>query len=121
MDQPMDDMMSPMVGPMDEPMGGGEPPMDDQTSGEDPLGGDMGGEQGGGADEISDIIGKLSLEDQAAVKKYAESLVSDNGGEEDAPIGESIEDITKRGEKRENNKIPRRYRGDDTNPFRSKF
>ena len=77
MGQPPMDGMS-----MDDGMGG-QPPMDDM-GGEPPMDG------GNNADnEIMDIISNLSIEDQAAVKKYAKSLSDDNGGNDNQANGGS--------------------------------
>jgi len=79
------------------------PPMGaDDMAGEDPMGGegpddmggdmgadmpqdDMGGEEpmdGGEDDELMDIINNLSIEDKAAVTKYAKSMANDSEGGE---------------------------------------
>ena len=81
---PMDagqDMIPPEGGDQDPMMGGEEPPMDDAGAPE----GDMGG---GEDDELMNLINSLSIEDKAAVKKYAESMTDDEGGEE-PPMGDA--------------------------------
>lgn len=64
--------MAPEMGP--------EPPMGDEPSMDGP---DAGGE--GDDDELMNIINGLSVEDKAAVKKYAESMADNNGGGDDEP------------------------------------
>ena len=74
---PMDagqDMMPPEGGDQD-PMGGEEPPMDDAGAPQDDMG-------GGEDDELMNLINSLSIEDKAAVKKYAESMADEGDGEE---------------------------------------
>jgi hypothetical protein len=132
-----DPMADPMGGSMDDM--GGEPPMDDSMGGEDPNA--MGGED----DELMDIINGLSIEDKAAVTKYAKSMVDDSNGAEDPMMGgdapdmsgnmpmesrlgmrniidEVINDVLdgKEGRKRLEKKMPRQYR-DKEMPFKSPF
>lgn len=93
----MGDTMPPMDGGMDsDPMGGPQlPDVGGDGMGDDPMGGEIpsgdggmddtpdGGEgmtTDGGNQEIDDIFGQLSTEDQASVLKYAKSMVKDNGG-----------------------------------------
>lgn len=78
--------------PMDDSMGTEDPSMgDDMNSmppmGEDPTMGDDGSmddmpQQGQDQDddEIMDIINSLSIEDKAAVEKYAKSMADDSSG-----------------------------------------
>ena len=65
-----------------EPMGG-----PDSMSGMDDMGGpeDMGGPDMGSDEdsELIDIINNLSIEDKAAVTKYAKSMVDDSNGSEE--------------------------------------
>ena len=74
----------------EDPMGspndmGGEPPMNDM--GEDPNGMENPDMGNGEDDELMDIINSLSIEDKAAVTKYAKSMADDSeGGEE--PMGD---------------------------------
>ena len=87
----LDNAPMPPMGPDDmggeDPMGGapddmgGEPPMDDPMGGEDPNA--MGGED----DELMNIINGLSIEDKAAVTKYAKSMANDSEGGEDPMMG----------------------------------
>jgi hypothetical protein len=74
---------------------GSEPPMGDPMMDDDPnMGGEMedqGMEMGGNQedDELMGIINNLSVEDKAAVLKYAKSMSDDNEGGEGAemPMG----------------------------------
>lgn len=74
---------------------GSEPPMDDPMMGDDPnMGGEMeepGMEMGGNQedDELMSVINNLSVEDKAAVLKYAKSMSDGNEGGEGAemPMG----------------------------------
>lgn len=120
----------PMGGAQDEM--GGEPPMDDPMGGEDPNA--MGGED----DELMNIINSLSIEDKAAVTKYAKSMADDSEGTEDPMMGgettmeskrgmkniidEVLNDVldSKEGTKRPEKKMPRQYR-DMVMPFKSPF
>lgn len=126
--------------PMDN-MGGEEPPMDNM-GGEDPnvMGGpdDMGN---GEDDELMSIINNLSIEDKAAVTKYAKSMADNSASDEDsmggAPdmggempmesrvnykriIDEVIEDMfdNKDGTKRDKKELPKAYHRESpfTNP-----
>ena len=117
--------------PMANPMGG-EPPMDDPMGGEDPNA--MGGED----DELMNIINGLSIEDKAAVTKYAKSMADDSEGAEDPMMGDEMPMESKRGmkniidevlndvldnqegTKRPEKKMPRQYR-DMEMPFKSPF
>ena len=118
------------------PMGaddmGGEDP---NAMGEEPP---MGGEEpmGGEDDELMGIINGLSIEDKAAVTKYAKSMVDDSEGGEmpqgDMPmesrvnmksiIDETINDVLDYGvgTTRPQKKLPRAYR-DMVSPFISPF
>ena len=112
---------------------GMEPPMDNEMSGDEP--------NGNGSledDELMNIINNLSIEDKAAVTKYAKSMADDSNNNEEMPqdqsipmesrkslkqiIDETLNDVldnkggTKRGEK----KAPKEYRGKNM-PFKSKF
>ena len=127
----MDDSMG---GPDDmggapDDMGGGSP-MGDEP---DDMGGapdDMGGEppmDGGEDDELMDIINNLSIEDKAAVTKYAKSMADDSEGDEIPQddggmpmeslkniknvINEVINDIldNQEGTKRPEKKLPKEY------------
>jgi len=124
--------------PMADPMGGtpddmgGEPPMDDQMGGETPD--EMGGED----DELINIINGLSIEDKAAVTKYAKSMANDSEGAEAPSMGgempmesrnsmksiidEVLNDVldNKEGTKRPEKKMPKQYRNMEM-PFKSPF
>lgn len=114
------------------------PPMGpDDMGGENPIGGapdDMGGED----DELMNIINGLSIEDKAAVTKYAKSMADDSEGAEDPMMGDEMPMESKRGmksiidevlndvldnqegTKRPEKKMPRQYR-DMEMPFKSPF
>ena len=120
------------------------PPMGlDDMGGEDPMGGapdDMGGEppMDGEDDELMNIINGLSIEDKAAVTKYAKSMADDSEGAEDPMMGDEMPMESKRGmksiidevlndvldnqegTKRPEKKMPRQYR-DMEIPFKSPF
>ena len=129
------------------PMGADDMGGEDQMA--DPMGGapdDMGGEDldamdeeppmGGEDDELMGIINGLSIEDKAAVTKYAKSMADDSEGDEmpqgDMPmesrvnmksiIDETINDVLddRVGTTRPQKKLPRAYR-DMVNPFISPF
>ena len=136
----MDNAPAPPMGSdigMEDPMGGNDAaPMDDPNAmGDDPMAGDepMGNEDG----ELMDIIDNLSIEDKAAVTKYAKSMVDDSNGEmpqDENPmpmesrrsfksiIDETINDVldNKEGTKRPEKRMPKQYRGIN-NPFKSPF
>ena len=67
---------------MGDPMAGGEDP---GMGGPEP---DMGGQPGGEDDELAQIINGLSIEDKAAVLKYAKSMAGDGneGNEQGMPM-----------------------------------
>lgn len=116
--------------PQDDEMGGEQPPMEDQD----------GMEQDGEDKELLDIINNLSIEDKAAVKKYAKSMSDDEEGsdedfgdnelENEMPmegmrslrniIDETINDVFSQKErKRDNEELPQEFeRG--SYPFKSK-
>ena len=120
------------------------PPMGlDDMGGEDPMGGapdDMGGEppMDGEDDELMNIINGLSIEDKAAVTKYAKSMADDSEGAEDPMMGgempmeskrgmksiidEVLNDVldNQEGTKRPEKKMPRQYR-DMEIPFKCPF
>lgn len=123
----MDDQMG-----LGDPMGV-EPPMGDGTDdmGNEPLG-------NGEDDELMNIINNLSIEDKAAVTKYAKSMADDSNGnempqEQDAMpmesmlnlknvIDETINDVldNREGAKRKEKKIPKEYKKFES-PFKSPF
>lgn len=126
MDMPLGDEMAPPMGdPMDEPMG-------------EPMDASMNEPTGNEDDELINLIDKLSIEDKAAVTKYAKSMVDDNDGtdggdvEEPMPmeskktltniIDEALNDIISdtRGTKRPEKKLPKAYREKQT-PFKSPY
>jgi len=125
-------MQDPMGG-QEDPMAGGMPqdPMGDQS---DPMQDPMGGDD----QELNDVINSLSMEDKAAVLKYAKSMAdeSNGGGMPQDPMGggmptesvksfrkiidETINDVldSKEGTDRPQRKLPKSYRGID-NPFKA--
>ena len=120
------------------------PPMGpDDMGGEDPMGGapdEMGSEppMDGEDDELMNIINGVSIEDKAAVTKYAKSMADDSEGAEDPMMGgempmeskigmkniidEVLNDVLDNKEctKRPEKKMPRQYR-DMEMPFKSPF
>ena len=85
----------PMGGGMDD-MGGDMPQGPDDMEGDpnEDIGGDMpqgpddmGGEEG---NELMGIFDNLSVEDKAAVIKYAKSMSSDEGGDEPMEMGDEM-------------------------------
>ena len=125
--------------PMAGPMVGGEDP---NAMGEDPMGGmnDPNAMDGGENDELMNIINGLSIEDKAAVTKYAKSMADDSEDLEDMMppadggmpmeskmgikniIDEVINDVldNKEGTKRPEKKMPKEYRNVEM-PFKSPF
>ena len=129
----------------DDPMGGGgmpegpdmgeEPPMDGEPPMDEPD--DMGNSED---DELMDIINNLSIEDKAAVTKYAKSMVDDSEGGDEEPqdmggdmpmesrrrlksiIDEALNDVLddREGIKRPETKLPKQYRNIE-HPFKSPF
>lgn len=119
-----------MKDPMAEPMGGEEP-------------NDMGNDQlmdNGDDDELMNVFNNLSMEDKAAVIKYAKSM-EDNGSSEEMPqddggmmpmesrksmrsiIDETINDVLndkREGTERPKKDLPKEYRG-MKNPFKSPY
>ena len=93
---------------------------------------------GGEDDELMNIINGLSIEDKAAVTKYAKSMADDSEGAEDPMMGDEMPMESKRGmksiidevlndvldnqegTKRPEKKMPRQYR-DMEMPFKSPF
>lgn len=87
-------------------------------------------EESDGASEIMDIVNGLSLEDQTAVKKYAESLKGESSGNDDEDdempdnmqmegfVRETMGSMTNSRRDRPNNRIPKEYKGIRKNPFR---
>ena len=137
----LDNAPMPPMGPddmgMDDPnaMGGAEP------MGEDPMADgsmDDPNAMGGEDDELMDIINGLSIEDKAAVTKYAKSMADDSNGEETPDMGgempmesrrnirnlidEVINDVldNREGTKRPEKKLPKQYRNVEM-PFKSPF
>ena len=134
-DAPMPPMGADDMGMEDPNAMGGEMPMDNQ----DPMGGeDPNAMNGGEDDELMNIINNLSIEDKAAVTKYAKSMANDSEGGEDPNMGgempmesihsiksiidETINDVLDDGEgtKRPEKKMPRQYKG-MSSPFKSPF
>lgn len=147
----MGDMNAPMPPMGADPMGGddmmgdapsgmdNEPPMDEPMGGEDPNA------ASGEDDELMNIINGLSIEDKAAVTKYAKSMADNSEGTEDQMMGgetpdmgnempmesrrnvrniidEVLNDVldNKEGTKRPEKKMPKQYR-DMEMPFKSPF
>jgi hypothetical protein len=137
----LDNAPMPPMGPddmgMDNPnaMDGADP------MGEDPMadgGMDGSNAMGGEDDELMDIINGLSIEDKAAVTKYAKSMADDSNGEETPDMGgempmesrrnirnlidEVINDVldNREGTKRPEKKLPKQYRNVEM-PFKSPF
>lgn len=131
----MGDMDNAPMPPMGADDMGMEEPMDEPT--------DMGGEQptNGEDDELMNVVNNLSVEDKAAVLKYAKSMADDSEVEEmpqgedmgEMPmesrkslqniIDETINDVIdgeKRGTKRDEKEMPKEYNGLKS-PFKSPF
>jgi hypothetical protein len=148
MDAPMPPMGSDDMGGAPDDMMGGDQGMDDMGGSPDDMGGepnDMGGapdDMGGNPedDELMDIINSLSIEDKAAVTKYAKSMADDNGGEEpdmgdgmmpeskyrfkkaiDETIGALLDKKKDNGIKRPGKKLNSKFRDNKTSPFVSPF
>lgn len=130
------------------PMGadsiGGEDPMmgDPNAMGEDPMGGmpqDPNAMGNADDDELMNIVNGLSIEDKAAVTKYAKSMADDSEGNEMMPQGgeempmeskrplrniidEVLNDVLndREGTRRPEKKMPKEYR-DVEMPFKSPF
>lgn len=107
------------------PMGDEEvPPMEDMNQ-EPPMEGNESTDN-----EVMDVISQLSVEDQAAVKKYAKSLLGDKGQEDNqqmpmeshkyngSVIGERLSDKNhKRPSERGETKVPKEYSRKRNNPW----
>ena len=139
MDDQMDggpDAMGDDMG-MDDPMASGGP--DDMGAPDDEGPDDMGApdDMGGEDDELMSIINNLSIEDKAAVTKYAKSMVDDSEDsmpqDDDMPmesrrrmkriIDEVFNDVVldkQKGTKRPEKKLPKEYREMES-PFKSPF
>lgn len=145
----LDNAPMPPMGPddmgMDDPnaMGGADPMGEDPNGmgGEDPMadgGMDDPNAMGGEDDELMNIINGLSIEDKAAVTKYAKSMADDSNGGETPDMGgempmesrrnvrnlidEVINDVldNREGTKRPEKKLPKQYRNVEM-PFKSPF
>lgn len=129
------------------PIEGENAPMDDLPMDDMGDGAENDGDGDKADDELMSIFSNLSLEDQAAVKKYAESLnkgdnvSKDENGEPNGiddmagmpmesarrhgrKIAEMIGDVANHQEdepKRHSNELPRKYKYKKGNPFVSKF
>lgn len=137
------DMSGGMPDPNMGPDMNGDPnvPTDDPNmmGGEDPnaMGPeDMPEEPQQGNDELSNVVNNLSLEDQAAVLKYAKSMQKDDeGGNDDMMpegrqihydkiinevIADILHDTEKNGIERPETKLPKRYRKMNS-PFNSPY
>lgn len=145
---PMDDSNEPpMDGANDAPDGGmndndgegfnddnGVPPSDDgMNDNDDEMGGMPPQDEGDNDDsELMDIFNNLSIEDKAAVAKYAKSMMDDSGGDEGMTqesrrnirdlIDETFNDIVNGGKERKRDKkeLPKQYRKMN-NPFKSPY
>ncbi len=115
-----------MNDPNEDPMGG-EP-----SDGQNPMG-------NGDDDELMNIINNLSIEDKAAVTKYAKSMADGSNNDKETPqmdsempmegkrslrdiIDETINSIINdepSGTKRLDKKSPKKYRHLGNNPFKS--
>lgn len=126
------DAMPPMGN--EPPIGPDEDPMADDGPGEEPVGDEP---TGGDDDELMNIINKLSLEDKAAVEKYAKSMVGDDDGgepgQDDAMpmesrrsfrslIDETINDVIdgRESRNRADKRMPKEYRRMKS-PFKSPY
>lgn len=129
---PMPPMDSDDMGGMEDPMGADPNAMGGQ---EDPMGGEQ--PTGGDDQELTDVINSLSMEDKAAVLKYAKSMADDSNGDEMAQDGgmpmesvksfkdiidETINDVldNKEGTDRPQRKLPKSYKGMN-NPFKAPY
>ena len=139
------DSMPPMgadaMGGMDDP-NMQEPPMDDTNMQEPPIGDSENGEEPNGDDqELMDIINSLSIEDKAAVEKYAKSMADNNNevpAEEQQPmpmegkrglrniIDETIKEVLNGSDDdeeprvRKDDKLPKAYKNREM-PFKSQY
>lgn len=128
--------MDPNMGQDPNAMGMGEEPNamggdPNASMGEEPSE-DM-GTPDGEDDELTNLLDGMSIEDKAAVTKYAKSIADDGtqGGEPqqesrkrfrnvvDETINSVIDDY--KGTKRDEKKIPSKYRDKKNNPFVSPF
>ena len=138
----------------EDPMAGGPDDMSgapDDMGGEDPMAGgpdDMGGapddmgegpDMGGSPedDELMGIINNLSIEDKAAVTKYAKSMVDNNASGDDGgmmpeskfsfskiideTIGSLLNKKDNKGTDRPGKKLNSKQRDNKTNPFVSPY
>ena len=106
------------------------------------MGGDQGMDMGGSPedDELTNVINNLSIEDKAAVLKYAKSMTDDDSSEGGAAEGldqlpesrgffgriideaiNSIKGKKETGMKRPDKSLSRTYRGKKDNPFISPY
>ena len=127
----LDNAPMPPMGADDMGMGGpmgDEPPMDDPNMGN------------GEDDELMNIINNLSIEDKAAVTKYAKSMADDSNGGNEEPqdmggdmsmesrrslkniIDEALNDVIndREGTKRDERKLPKNLRKSGS-PFTSQW
>lgn len=130
------DFGMPMPQDMGQSMGDGMPQEDEAAL--DSMGGNEDdGQEEANDSEIMDIVNGLSLEDQAAVKKYAQSLQKDSTPQEpneDANfngmptegrkrlqrmVQETLGDVmdTDSSEERPTRELPKAYKKDRRNPF----
>ena len=137
----LDNAPMPPMGHDDMGMDGPNAMDDADPMGEDPMadgGMDNPNAMGGEDDELMNIINGLSIEDKAAVTKYAKSMADDSNGEETPDMGgempmesrrnirnlidEVINDVLddREGTKRPEKKLPKQYRNVEM-PFKSPF
>lgn len=73
--------------------------------------------------ELTDLINSLSVEDKAAVMKYAKSMANDNGSNDMQESVNKTADTVKDDKKstRDETELPKKYRGKKNNPFVSPY
>lgn len=143
---PIMDAQPPMADPMADPNSmGGDAPQDDTMGDDQGMNGDpsQGLDDQGSSDEeneINDLMRNMSIEDKAAVVKYARSIADDSGSNGDSEVSSAMptqesrrswkkmideifaaNDDNDSGAKRDEKKIPSKYRDKKSNPFVSPF
>lgn len=138
-----DDTMDSPMGDEQDQMGegpnamGGEDPMGDE---QDPMASQMDDSDGGSQEdeELSSILDGMSIEDKAAVIKYAKSMTDGNNGGDDDGMGqmpesrrslkkiidETLNSVINDGDngiRRLEKKLPKKYRDKKDNPFVSPY
>lgn len=73
--------------------------------------------------ELTDLINSLSVEDKAAVMKYAKSMANDNDSNDMQESVNKTADTVKVDKKstRDETELPKKYRGKKNNPFVSPY